>query len=81
MRQLKKLSHSIPEEDSLFQTIHGAHTIKRAMELDALQSHYYQRQNELASILKSPRHEISWELGIRNEQCIEQHGCSVFQFW
>ena len=79
--KLKRLSHSIPEESSLFQTIHGAHTIRRAIELDALQSQYYKRQNELASRPKPKRYEISWELGLMNERCIAENGFSMFEFW
>jgi hypothetical protein len=79
-RKLKQLSYSIPEESSLFQTIHGAHTIQRAIELDALQSLHYQRQNEKTSRPKTPRREISWELGMMNERCIDENGFSMFQF-
>lgn len=81
-RKLKRLSHTIPEEESLYQTIHGAHTIKSAMELDAITSAYHKKQKALAEARPKPvRHEASWEMGMQNERCIEKYGCSVYHFW
>ena len=81
-RKPKRLSYSIPEEASLFQTIHGAHTISRAIELDAISSAFLKKQNEfLKTRPKTERPEVSWEMGVQNEQCIEKYGCSMYQFW
>ena len=81
-RKLKRLTFFIPEQESLFQTIYGACTVSRLLELEKLYSEYRQKQNELKQARPKPvKHEVSWEMGLQNEQCIEEHGCSLYQFW
>ena len=71
-RNLKRLSYDGPS--SLYQTIHGAVTIDRAMELDDLQKSYFRQLKPRPSSAI----QISHDLATRNERCIDEHGCSEF---
>lgn len=63
--------------NDLYQTRHGAHTIERAMELDAVHARFGEamRQQKLATQHLIP---VSDELEARNERCIDQFGCGTY---
>lgn len=72
---LKRLSFD--GVNDLYQTRHGAHTIERAMELDAVHARFGQamRQQKLATQHLTP---VSAELEARNERCIDRFGCGMY---
>jgi hypothetical protein len=65
-------------DDSLYlSTVHGAVTVQRAMELDELHSLY---RAKLALYRQEARKviTISDELARRQERCVDDHGCGMF---
>ena len=66
-------------DDSLYlSTVHGAVTVQRAMELDELHSQY---RAKLALYRQQARKvlTISDELARRQERCVDEHGCGLFE--
>jgi hypothetical protein len=64
--------------DDLYETVHGAHTIRDTIELDALQQQFWRQQAAEAAAPKRRHIEVSEELSIRNERHIDEHGFAIF---
>lgn len=60
--------------DDLYLGRWGARTIRDTMEMEKLQQAYDARPVPVPK----KRMEISWELGMRNERCIAEHGCGMY---
>lgn len=75
-RQLKRLTFD--GVNDLYQTLHGAHTIKRAIELDEVQRLYLIQKNAAKASPVITHITVSDQLEMRNERCIDHCGCGTF---
>jgi hypothetical protein len=89
---LRKLTNSIPEEESLYDTLWGARTVASAMEMHNLALNLRKKNEEAAKQIEAANQKRTARLAklpqamlmrmeAQNQKCIDEHGCALYTFW